>query len=1152
MLCRHSLLAITQPRSCHGIGAAHIFQQRKDIREIVKQFKASKKEEEMISQAPMFFTSVLSILVLLPMLVVSNPLQSCQTHGDCNGSAFSLCSLGVCRPCTGYAGGTYTSAGAGYCFYNTFSRRRHWQQSYDTCKNVGLQMVQIRTLEKQMEVERLASGRGHNPFWLDLRCQDTDEECRNFENWNFPDGRSARDVEYNGWELDPDGEIIFSVNGDKCATFVTSTDKWGVADCNIAGSNGYETVCEAVNLYEATPSTAPTITSGPSNRPSVRPSLHPSESHPPSSEPSQDPSSSPSQSVKPSQRPSVVPTDVPSLLPSLPPTASQSPTSPTTEPSFSIAPSDFPPSCDDHNVCPTDEVCLEGYCRSCGPGASAIKFTANNGKAYGYCWFNGESVTFDEAEQNCDDLNMMMIQLRSSEENNFFNSPEYMYHFFWIDITCHQTSLGPFCHQDPSKIVYPDGTSYNQSGINSFRIHTTGAETRLCGLKFYEIVYEWDYCHVDSLLSTLCEPRNLYELEPSRSPSTSMIPTLTMDPSSKPSKTPSIAPSYSTEPSQAPTRSNSPSEVPSSAPSFVPSQKPSTVPTGSIEPSTMPSTGPTVQPTMSQAPSGIPTKSLAPSPAPSLVVCADQGDCDSSTICRGGFCRSCGSDATAVHWQGSSGTVYHFCWFGERSDLWFDFYQGKQTCEDIGMQVPQIRTREKNDVLKENLGDLHYGFWMDLTCDGATYGNDACQKNMNLWKYPDGTSMTDSFYYMVQNADGTLVLGAPGKNCAHFLGSNRWSVAYCSNNRFYTKRLLCEPASLAADSAPPSKVASIQPSLLPSVEPSTVPSFSPSFSPSSTPTNLYSGEPSHSVLPSHSPSDQPSSNPSSRPSKAPSSIPSAAPSSKPTEVHSDEPSSSASPSTPPTSQPSFVPSSRPSSSPSSFPSAFPTALPSSSPTETPSSSPSSVPTSHPTQKPSIGPTVSMPPSHTPSFRPTASPSLGPSTSPTSLPSSSPTGMWNEIFSEGFESGTFGVFTDGGSDASLHTKKVHTGGYSLKLRDDSSSSVATTGAYDLGDITTVQVEFYFRFGGMENGEEFYLQYSEGGDGSGWNSAGTWTKGSTSMLSMRGSTKLNNNNWYFDQVSIDTTGMSSIQLRFVCNSSSNKDKVFIDDIIFKGRS
>ena len=63
----------------------------------------------------------------------------------------------------------------------------------------------------------------------------------------------------------------------------------------------------------------------------------------------------------------------------------------------------------------------------------------------------------------------------------------------------------------------------------------------------------------------------------------------------------------------------------------------------------------------------------------------------------------------------------------------------------------------------------------------------------------------------------------------------------------------------------------------------------------------------------------------------------------------------------------------------------------------------------------------------------------------------PTGF-TEIFAEGFESG-FGKFTDGGSDASVRSEYARTGSYSLRIRDNSSTSNAYSDSYDVSSYSS---------------------------------------------------------------------------------------------------
>ena len=48
-----------------------------------------------------------------------------------------------------------------------------------------------------------------------------------------------------------------------------------------------------------------------------------------------------------------------------------------------------------------------------------------------------------------------------------------------------------------------------------------------------------------------------------------------------------------------------------------------------------------------------------------------------------------------------------------------------------------------------------------------------------------------------------------------------------------------------------------------------------------------------------------------------------------------------------------------------------------------------------------------------------------------------------------------------------------------------------------------------------------------------------------------TNMNDNTWNHETVdTIDVTNVSSIEVRFECEGSGNRDRVFIDDIAFEG--
>ena len=152
----------------------------------------------------------------------------------------------------------------------------------------------------------------------------------------------------------------------------------------------------------------------------------------------------------------------------------------------------------------------------------------------------------------------------------------------------------------------------------------------------------------------------------------------------------------------------------------------------------------------------------------------------------------------------------------------------------------------------------------------------------------------------------------------------------------------------------------------------------------------------------------------------------------------------------------------------------------------------------------------------------------------------PAEVWEEIFFEDFESGFGNFFLDGGADASINMNHAYAGAKSLRLRDNTSSSLAKTTTYDVSAYSQLEVSFFFYAISMEVGEDFWLQIKA--DGGNWQTVQAWVSGSDFQNESAG--------WYSENVIFDSSSMSTIKLRFKCDATGDGDKIFIDDVTFKG--
>ena len=145
----------------------------------------------------------------------------------------------------------------------------------------------------------------------------------------------------------------------------------------------------------------------------------------------------------------------------------------------------------------------------------------------------------------------------------------------------------------------------------------------------------------------------------------------------------------------------------------------------------------------------------------------------------------------------------------------------------------------------------------------------------------------------------------------------------------------------------------------------------------------------------------------------------------------------------------------------------------------------------------------------------------------------------EATNDDFESG-WGNWVDGGSDArrSINDQAyANSGSYTVRLRDDSSSSFIRTNNLNFEGVSRVQIDFSYIVVGFDNaGEEFLLDYSTNG-GSTWTQIEEWNL----------TDEFQNNQRKFDTVELDATFTANTRFRFRCNASTNGDRVYLDDIV-----
>jgi hypothetical protein len=142
----------------------------------------------------------------------------------------------------------------------------------------------------------------------------------------------------------------------------------------------------------------------------------------------------------------------------------------------------------------------------------------------------------------------------------------------------------------------------------------------------------------------------------------------------------------------------------------------------------------------------------------------------------------------------------------------------------------------------------------------------------------------------------------------------------------------------------------------------------------------------------------------------------------------------------------------------------------------------------------------------------------------------------------FEAG-FGIWNDGGSDCILISRAAYanSGTRSIRIRDNTSSSVTTTDNLALGGFSEVTIDFTYIAQSMENGEDFWLQASTDG-GANFATLITWARG----------VDFSNNSREFETVTITGNFTNSTKFRFRCDATSNNDMIYLDDINITGCS
>jgi len=143
--------------------------------------------------------------------------------------------------------------------------------------------------------------------------------------------------------------------------------------------------------------------------------------------------------------------------------------------------------------------------------------------------------------------------------------------------------------------------------------------------------------------------------------------------------------------------------------------------------------------------------------------------------------------------------------------------------------------------------------------------------------------------------------------------------------------------------------------------------------------------------------------------------------------------------------------------------------------------------------------------------------------------------------DGFESG-WGIWNDGGSDCYRNYEVGTAAGgsnYCIRTRDNSGySSSIISNVIDCSNAQEIMIDFWYMGESMENGEDFYLEFSNNG-GNSYTTIQQWFAGQ----------HFSNDTPYNESVTFTETFNNNCKIRFRCDASSNYDKVYFDDIKIK---
>ena len=141
----------------------------------------------------------------------------------------------------------------------------------------------------------------------------------------------------------------------------------------------------------------------------------------------------------------------------------------------------------------------------------------------------------------------------------------------------------------------------------------------------------------------------------------------------------------------------------------------------------------------------------------------------------------------------------------------------------------------------------------------------------------------------------------------------------------------------------------------------------------------------------------------------------------------------------------------------------------------------------------------------------------------------------------FETG-FEGWSDPGSDCSriFNSSRAFEGDYSIRLRDNTSTSNTVSPVLDLSGNNQVTFEFHVYPNSMENGEDFFVEFF---NGTSYEVIGNYASG----------TDFTNDVFFTDTITLDAGTYNfngNNRFRFRCDASGNGDRVYFDQVIVSG--